>query len=136
MPVRFAIDSLFYQVGHGKDFLHSFFSTISYHLEPSGWGTRYPYLLNHLYNGKLNWNNVPNVITELEEIHSELERFEPTSVIWDIENINVKPPWFEKLNSDIKNLANCFVTSEGRNLFEVMLNALHNSIFESDLETA
>lgn len=39
MAVGFKIDFLFYPVGH-RDFLHSFFSTISYQLELDGWGTK------------------------------------------------------------------------------------------------
>lgn len=136
MSVRYTIDSLFYQVGHGNDFLHSFFSTISYHLEPNGWGTKYPYLLKHLYNGKLAWSDVPKVIVELEEIYTKFERYEPTSVVWDIETLNKRPPWVEKLSTDIKSLSNCFVTSEGRNLFDVLFNALYSSLNETDLECA
>ena len=48
MAVGFFFDCFYYEVGH-VDFLHSFFSTISYHLEPNGWGTKYPKLLNDLY---------------------------------------------------------------------------------------
>jgi len=42
MSVGFLVDCFFYEVGRG-DFLHSFFSTISYQLEKEGWGTKYPY---------------------------------------------------------------------------------------------
>lgn len=48
MAVGFHFDCFFYQIGHG-DSLHSFFSTISYHLEPDSWGTKYPKLLSNLH---------------------------------------------------------------------------------------
>lgn len=67
MAVGFKIDFLFYQVGHG-DLLHAFFSTISYHLEPEGWGTRYPYLLQHLYKGQLAWSDAASALKELDAI--------------------------------------------------------------------
>lgn len=136
MAVGFKIDFLFYQIGHG-DFLHSFFSTISYHLEPDGWGTKYPYLLKHLYNGKLFWSDVPKAMKEVEEIRSRLEQFNPKDVVWDIEDLSKKPPWGDKISNDITNLSNYFVTSDGRDLFDVLLKALQDSLSEkTDIEIA
>jgi hypothetical protein len=86
LAVGFRIDFLWYQVGHG-DFLHSFFSTISYHLEPKGWGSRYPYLMKHLYQGKLSWKDVPKAIEEVKNIRTELEKVAPDKVVWDIEDL-------------------------------------------------
>ena len=57
MAVGFRIDFLWYQVGH-VDFLHSFFSTICFHLEEGRWGSKYPYLMNKLYQGSLEWEDV------------------------------------------------------------------------------
>jgi hypothetical protein len=136
MAVGFKIDFLFYQVGHG-DFLHAFFSTISYHLEPEGWGTKYPYLLKQLYNGRLAWSDVPNAIKELEEVRSRLEQFKPKDVVWDIEDLSKRPPWGDNISSDITNLSNYFVTSDGRDLFGVLLKALQDSLSEkTDIELA
>jgi hypothetical protein len=134
MAVGFRIDFLFYQVGHG-DFLHSFFSTVSYHLEPNGWGTEYPYLLKQLYNGKLAWTNVPDVINELREIRSKLSKLKPNEVIWDFDDLNKRPPWGENISKDITDLSNYFVTSDGRDLFEVLFKALDDSVTEkTDIE--
>ncbi|AIF51855.1 immunity 70 family protein [Pelosinus sp. UFO1] len=126
MSVGFKIDFLRYEIGHG-DFLHSFFSTISYHLEPEGWGTKYPYLLNHLYNGKLCVTDVAKAVTELEEVRSKLTHFSPNEVIWDIENLNKKPPWGTNISGDITNLSNYFVTSDGRDLFDVIFVTFKDS---------
>jgi 2,3-bisphosphoglycerate-dependent phosphoglycerate mutase len=126
MAVGFKIDFLWYQIGHG-DFLHSFFSTISYHLEPSGWGTRYPYLMKHLYRGKLSWQDVPKAVEEVLEIRSKLEHFSPDKVVWDIEDFSKQPPWGNNISPTITNLANYFVTSDGRDLFEVLLMALQDA---------
>lgn len=136
MAVGFKIDFLFYQVGHG-DFLHSFFSTISYHLEPEGWGTKYPNLLKKLYNGRLPWSDVPLALSELEEIQARLERFEPKDVVWDIDDLGKRPPWGDNISADITNLSNYFITSDGRDLFEVLRKALRDSISEkTDIEIA
>lgn len=72
MGVGFKVKYYWFQVGH-SDFLHSFFSTISYHLEPYGWGTKYPYLMKELYNGKLDDKYVMAAIMELEEIRERLK---------------------------------------------------------------
>lgn len=129
MAVGFKVDFLFYQVGHGA-FLHSFFSTISYHLEPEGWGTRYPYLLQHLYNGRLAWSDAMNAIKELEEVRSKLAKFQPKEVVWGIEDLGKRPPWGDNISSDITNLSEYFLTSDGRNLFDVLTKALHDSLSE------
>jgi len=129
MVVGFKIDFLWYEVGSG-DFLHSFFSTISYHLEPGGWGTQYPYLLKHLYSGRLNWKDAPKAINEAEEIRLKLEKFKPSQVIWDIEDLSKQPPWGENISPEITSLANYFVTSDGRDLFDVLVKALQDSYDE------
>lgn len=134
MAVGFKVDFLFYQIGHG-DFLHSFFSTISYRLEPDGWGTKYPYLLKHLYDGRLDWSDAPKAIKELEEVRSRLKQLTPQDVIWDIEDLSKRPPWGGTISSDITNLSNYFVTSDGRDLFGVLLKALQDSLSEkTDIE--
>lgn len=136
MAVGFKIDFLFYQIGHG-DLLHSFFSTISYHLEPEGWGTKYPYLLKHLYNGRLAWNDATKAMKELEEVRSKLAEFQPKEVIWDIEDLSKRPPWGDNISKDITNLSNYFLTSDGRNLIDVLSKALHDSLSEeTDIKIA
>lgn len=126
MSVGFKIDFLKYEVGH-SDFLNSFFSTASYHLEPEGWGTRYPCLLNHLYRGRLSVADVPKAKIELEEVRSKLAQYRPTDIIWDIEDLGKKPPWGNNISADITNLSNYFVTSDGRDLFDVMFAAFNDA---------
>jgi 2,3-bisphosphoglycerate-dependent phosphoglycerate mutase len=134
MTVGFQVDYLWYPVGHG-DFLHAFFSTISYHLEPDGWGTRYPHLMNKLYRGKLPWSEVPDAVKELEDVRMKLANMAPDQVIWDIDDLTKQPPWGHDISPDITSLANYFVTSDGRDLFDVLLMALRDAWNEkNDLE--
>ncbi|MBD8032192.1 immunity 70 family protein [Solibacillus merdavium] len=123
MAVGFKVKYYWYQIGHG-DFLHSFFSTISYHLEQNGWGTEYPFLLNELYNGKLENKNIDSAINELEEIKKKLQDFSPSQVIWDIDNLSKSPPWGDNISKDITNLSNYFITSEGEDLIDMLMKAL------------
>ncbi len=56
MAVGFKVKFYWYQIGHG-DFLHSFFSTVAYNLENGNWGSRFPVIMNELYQGKLECDN-------------------------------------------------------------------------------
>lgn len=123
MAVGFKVKYYWYQIGHG-DYLHSFFSTISYHLEQNGWGTEYPFLLNELYNGKLENKNIDSAINELEAIKKKLQDFSPSQVIWDIDNLSKSPPWGDNISKDITNLSNYFITSEGEDLIDMLMKAL------------
>ncbi|MER2009663.1 MAG: immunity 70 family protein [Psychrobacillus sp.] len=123
MAVGFKVKYYWYQIGHG-DYLHSFFSTISYHLEQNGWGTEYLFLLNELYNGKLENKNIDSAINELEAIKKKLQDFSPSQVIWDIDNLSKSPPWGDNISKDITNLSNYFITSEGEDLIDMLMKAL------------
>ncbi len=127
MAVGFKVKYYWYQIGHG-DFLHSFFSTISYHLEKNGWGSEYPFLLNELYNGKLENKNIDSAITELEEIKKKLQYYNPSQVIWDIEDLSKRPPWGDNISKDITNLSNYFITSEGEDLIDILIKALEKGL--------
>lgn len=136
MAVGFRVDFLWYPVGHG-DFVHAFFSTVSYHLELNGWGSNYPLLMNHLYQGKLNWNDVPQAIQEVQDIREKLKAYTPDQVIWDLEDVTKQPPWKNDIAPTITNLSNYFVTSDGRDMFDVLLAALQDATDEKiDLEIA
>ncbi len=77
MAIRFRIYFLWYQVGTA-DCLHGFCSTISYNLESNKWGSKYNYLMNELYQGKLSWKNADKAIKELIVIRNELKNFKPS----------------------------------------------------------
>ncbi|EAL9047452.1 hypothetical protein NUE13_001983, partial [Campylobacter coli] len=53
--VGFNINDLWYEIGNG-DFLHAFFSNVAYHLEKGNWGSRFPILMNEVYQGELNFS--------------------------------------------------------------------------------
>lgn len=102
-----------------QDFLHSFFSTVGHRLEPEGWGSRFPVVQNELYREEVSAERVATARSELAAIHEELKQFPPSDVVWDIEDLSARPPWGDDISPDITDLSNYFVTSEGRDLFEV-----------------
>lgn len=112
-----------FEIGSSQ-LLHAFFSTVSFHLEPRGWGTRYPDLLVELYQGHLASKKIPKALVELNEIKSALSRFKPNQIVWDIENLKVRPPWGDNIAPSIQSLADYFATSDGHDLIDVLNHAM------------
>ena len=123
MTVGIKVGSVVTEIGTGS-FFHSFFSSVSYHLEPKGWGTNYPILMNKLYQGQLNAEDANEALVEVKAIQQALGRFTPDQVIWDIEDLNERPPWGDNISSHITSLANYFVTSTGRDLIGAIIENL------------
>ncbi|MEE0930494.1 MAG: Imm70 family immunity protein, partial [Acutalibacteraceae bacterium] len=57
---------------------------MAYNLEKQKWGTRFPVIMNTLYQGMVNQDEIDEAINELSIIKLELEKFPPDKVIWDI----------------------------------------------------
>ena len=126
MAVGFQVDFLWYQVGDG-DFLHSFFSTICYRLENGRWGSKFPHLMNDLYQDGLEWTAVPFARKELKTVQKKLRKLPPSDVIWDMEDLSKQPPWKNDISREITDLSNYFVTSDGRDLITVLLMAFDDA---------
>ena len=122
--IGFHVGNFSIEVGSAS-FLHAFFSTISYHLEPNGWGTSYPELMFELYQGKLNAKDVSKVLDDLHRIREAFKSLKPDMVVWNIENLEEKPPWGSNISSDITDLSNYFVTNDGEDLFDVLNKCLN-----------
>ena len=134
MAVGFRVKYYWYQIGHG-DFLHCFFSTVAYDLEEKKWGSRFPVIMNKLYQGKINREDTDKAIEELSIIKKELQSFSPDKVIWDIEDISKQPPWGNNISKDITNLSNYFITSDGEDFISVFFHALEKAKeVNSDIE--
>lgn len=119
----FTVKYYMYTIGTA-DFLHSFFSTVCGRLENGKWGSRYPYLMNELYQGMLPAQHLAAGAEELAQIKRELAQFAPDQVIWDIDDRSLTPPWGDNISEDITDLSNYFVTSEGEDFLTVFSSAL------------
>src|SRR5262249_15167429 len=108
-------------------FLHAFFSTVSANLEPKGWGSRFPSLINYLYQGHLPHTQVAAAKAELATVFDELSQLSPAAIVWEIEDRTKQPPWGNNIAPQITSLANYFVTSNGEDLFEVIVSALNEA---------
>jgi Immunity protein 70 len=107
----------------GQDyFLHSFFSTIAYQLEREGWGLRFPALMKELYVGRLPRERVLQAREEVRQIREELGRLAPEARIYAYEKPDMPTPW--PIPPSAKTLADCFLSSNGKNVLDLLERAL------------
>jgi hypothetical protein len=132
MSVGVKVGSIVDEVGTA-DFFHAFFSTISHHLEPTGWGSKFPTLMNGLYQGRLENPQVEPAIHELHKVRDGLKAIPPSRVVWDADDLSKRPPWGDKISAEITDLSNYFVTSTGRDLFALLFEALEAAKAENQL---
>ena len=119
----FTVKYYIYTIGTA-DFLHAFFSTVCGRLENEKWGSRFPHLMNELYQGVLPVKHLAAGTEELSQIKQELAQFAPDQVIWDIDDRSLTPPWGDNISDDITDLSNYFVTIEGEDFVSVVAAAL------------
>ena len=123
MATAFTVKYYMYTIG-AADFLNAFFSTVCGRLENGKWGSRFPHLMNELYQGVLPVKHLAAGTEELSQIKQELAQFAPDQVIWDIDDRSLTPPWGDNISEDITDLSNYFVTSEGKDFLTVFAVAL------------
>jgi len=117
-------------VGHDRlelgepAFLKAFFSTVFAKLEAEDWGRRFPVLMRDLYSGRLSPEKAAAAAEELARLREELKAFKPKDVVWDFEDRTRRPPWGDEISPHITSLANYFVTSDGKDLLDVLQEAL------------
>ena len=127
----FTVGFYWFQIGTG-DFLHSFFSPVALRLENGLWGSKYPVIMNELYQGELPANKTDLAIDELIQIKEGLRGLSSEQVVWDIEDLSKQPPWGNKISPDITDLSSYFVTSDGEDFIGVLERALNTAAEEGD----
>ena len=126
MGVGIVVGGSEYPIGTGS-FFGAFFSTVCVRLESERWGARFPVVMNRLYNGHLDASEAEGALHELDLIHHELEAFPPSDLVWDFRDRSARPPWGDRISPHITSLANYFVTSDGKDLFDVLRAALREA---------
>jgi 2,3-bisphosphoglycerate-dependent phosphoglycerate mutase len=122
MGVGLKVGSITDEIG-APSYLFSFFSTVSANLERS-WGERFPLLMEGLYRGALDSTDAQGLLDELAVIKAEFSKLSPDRVVWNYEDRSQSPPWGGKIAGHIVDLSNYFVTSNGRDLFELFDEAI------------
>ena len=105
-------------------FRKAFFSTVFARLEAEDWGRRFPVLMCDLYSGRLSSEKAAAAAEELAKLSEELKAFKPEDLVWDFEDRTRRPPWGDEISPHITSLANYFVTSDGKDLLEVLQQAV------------
>ena len=123
MALGLHVGDVTWRVG-SPDLLHAFFSTISVRLEPLGWGTRFPALLNDLYQGVLPPERVETALSELMLARRELAFVPADLVVLDADRPGPPAPWGVDAASGAPDASKCFFTEDGKDLFDVLLAAL------------
>jgi 2,3-bisphosphoglycerate-dependent phosphoglycerate mutase len=121
------VGHFWYEIGTG-DFFNSWFSTINYHLEGRKWGAKFPVLMNNFHQGTVCFNSLSSFKKELIKVQKKLKKINPEKVIWDIRDLEKRPPWGDEISSDITSLSNYFVTCNGKDLFEVLFIAIGDAM--------
>jgi len=101
-----------------EDVLASFFSTVSYRLEPDGWGTRFPALMDDLYLGHLPAERVAEAASELATVREELARLPAAEAIADYDD--PERPAFPPPESSDAVAAEYFRSHDDRELLTVL----------------
>ncbi len=128
--IYFKVSDSFYEVGT-PSYLYSFFSTVAKNLESSDWGSRFPVLMHDFYFDQLLPQQVDDLYDELIIVTKELKQYGPGKVVWDFENPSKLPPWGNDISSDITDLSNYFVTSDGKDFLTVLRKALEEAKIKS-----
>ncbi len=79
--------------------------------------------MKDFYDGELKNARITEALSELDVITEELKKLPPDKVIWDIEDISKQPPWGSNISTDITDLSNYFVTSDGEDLIRTIRDA-------------
>lgn len=96
--------------------LRALFATISYRLEPGGWATRFPAVLDHLQQGSLDANRAEQALIELGQIETELRSLSPDRVVWSMDDLRVRNDSRQPVNHNAKNVFDYFVARDGKPL--------------------
>jgi hypothetical protein len=80
--------------------------------------------MNRLSRGKLDARHAEQALKDVRAIREKLKAFPPNKVVWDINNPDARPPWGDEISSDVTDLSNYYLTSRGRDLFEVLIECL------------
>lgn len=127
MSVSFWVGHEAFAVGDAS-FLKALFSTIFIRAENRDWGSAYPVLMRDLYSGRVSSSTAREAAKELEALRTRLAEHAPSEVVWDFERPESKPPWGDNLSPHISSLANYFVTSDGKDLLNVLSTALSEAM--------
>src|SRR5690349_6301564 len=106
MSLGLHVADITWRIG-SPDLLHAFFLTLSARLEPLGWGTRFPALLDDLYHGDLPTDRVETALSELLLARRELSFVPADQVVLDVDVPGAPAPWGDMCASGAPDASKC-----------------------------
>ncbi len=131
MTVALKFDNIITEIGPGG-ILYALFSTIAVRLEGGKWGSRFPLIMGHLYQGRLPQREARAAFEEFKVIEKELSELPPSAIVWDADDLTASPPWGTEVGPHVTNLALYFVTTTGRNLVAEIIDNLEALLEDGD----
>ncbi len=107
----------------------SFFDNVCFYLENKIWGSRFPIVMQNLYNGAVEVSNLKDLLKEIDIIQQEFSKIEVNDLIWDIENLEERCPYLDNMVDEIKTLADFWKTSyKSEDMFEILKRIINFAI--------
>lgn len=94
--------------------VEAFFATVSYRLEPDGWSSRFPVVLNRLYSSRFEPQDVDAALQELDIIERELKTLPPERAIASLRNLARLDDAQLTVNRGAANLLEYFTAADGK----------------------
>jgi hypothetical protein len=95
-------------------------ATVSYRLEPAGWGSRFPVVLDHLLAGRLTPSQVAAAAGELAEIANELAKLPADRVVWSLADLGHRDDTGQPVDRAAACARDYFLATDGRPLLAVL----------------
>ncbi len=92
-------------------------------MEPGGWATRFPIVLDHLLAGRLTPEQADAAVTELARLGTELEALAPDLAVASLSDLAKVSASLIPVNHAASSLATYFVAVDGRPLLDVLREA-------------
>lgn len=127
MSVALKVGLRYYTIGTAS-FFNSFFSTVFIRLENGSWGSRYPIIMNELYQGNVSVYNLKDCLLELQSVRIEFSKLSSDENVWNFEDLEESAPWGNQICSEIKYLSDYFITANGSNLLDMMIKVFEHAI--------
>ncbi len=100
--------------------LEAFAATVSYRLEPDGWGSRFPIVLDHLLAGRLMPSDADSALSELDAIAAGLRALPAERVVFDLADLSRRDDPRARVDRGSPTAHGFFVAEDGRPLVDVL----------------
>jgi len=106
-----------------KELVKAFFINVAYHLENNEWGSKYPTVMKKFYKGKLEKNELKQMIKELDEINKKFTEIKLEKLMW-FDGDTIIPAPFEETPPQTA-LKNFFINNQETDIIDAIYYAIY-----------